>query len=186
MKKDVCPVCGGGTLKKEVIKEKFLYKGASLTIPDYTVYRCDSCGEATVDKDTLKKSGKKLKEFQCKVDGMLSGEEVKKIRQKIGLTQEEMAEILGGGLKSFARYETSIVCQSRAMDNLLRILDAYPNVIQVVLKKKKRGKIEVKGNITAQERKVISLSEYRYANHPEYLYERKELSIREKDLAYGS
>jgi len=73
--------------------------------------------EAIVDPDTLKKTGKMLKDFQRQVDGLLTGQQIKTIRKKMGLTQEQMAEIVGGGLKSFARYESGKICQSKGMDN---------------------------------------------------------------------
>ncbi len=49
--------------KKKVEKELFEYKGKSLTIPDYVVYTCVECGEAIVDQDTLRNSGKILKNY---------------------------------------------------------------------------------------------------------------------------
>ena len=64
--------------------------------------------------------------------GFLTDEEIKEIRKKLGLTQKQMAETLGVGEKNFARYENLSVRQSRAMDNLLRILDAYPEAIKVI------------------------------------------------------
>lgn len=132
MKTNICPVCGKGSLKKEIIEERFTYKGQSMTIPNYIVYRCNLCGEAIVDKQTLKSSGKQLKNFKCKVDGLLTGDQIKDIRRRLGFTQEQMSELLGGGLKSFARYEAGKICQSKAMDNLLRILDKFPQVVQFI------------------------------------------------------
>ena len=64
--------------------------------------------------------------------GFLTDEEIKGIRKKLGLTQRQMAETLGVGEKNFARYENLSVRQSRAMDNLLRILDTYPEAIKVL------------------------------------------------------
>lgn len=128
----VCPVCGKGQLNKEIVEKTFTYKGQSIIIPNYILYRCNVCSEAIVNNQTLKSSGKQLKKFKCKVDGLLSGDEIKGIRRKLGLTQEQMSEILGGGLKGFARYETGQICQSKAMDNLLRILDKFPQLIQFI------------------------------------------------------
>jgi len=128
-----CPICGEGKLVRKITEEVFNYKGKTITIPDYVSYECNECGEAIVDKETLKLSGKKLKEFKRQVEGLLTPNEIKSIRKKFGLSQEKMGEILGGGKKSFARYETGQLCQSRAMDNLLRILDAYPFVLRVLL-----------------------------------------------------
>lgn len=138
MKSRKCPLCGVGTLKRHVGSETFHYKGEALTVPDYVVYTCGECGEALVDKATLRESGRILKDFQRNVDGLLTGDEIKRIRKKLTLTQKEMAELLGGGPKSFAKYESGQVSQSKGMDNLLRILDAYPSTLRVIRKSPKR------------------------------------------------
>ena len=140
MKTQECPICGAGGLKKTVSTERFEYKGKEIFIPDYVAYECAECGEAIVDPETLKTSGKLLKDFQRQVDGLLTGQQIKTIRKKLGLTQQEMAEIIGGGLKSVARYESGQVCQSKGMDNLLRILDAYPEMLNVIRKKEEAPK----------------------------------------------
>jgi HTH-type transcriptional regulator / antitoxin MqsA len=161
VKSNICSICGKGTLKKEVIEEKLTYKGEPITIPDYIVYKCDLCNEAIVDKGTLKTSGKLLKNFKCKVDGLLTGDEIREIRRKLGLTQEEMSEILGGGLKGFARYETGQICQSKAMDNLLRVLDRFPQLVHFIQKKSERFKRLHGACVITQNAKVVSLTDYK-------------------------
>ena len=162
MKGNTCPVCGKGPLKKEVIEEKFAYKGETITIPDYVISKCDLCNETIVDKGTLKSSAKLLKNFKCKVDGLLTGEEIREIRRKLGFTQEQMSEILGGGLKSFARYETGQICQSKAMDNLLRILDRFPQVVHLIQKEIPEQSKGLQGTyVITQNTKVVYLNEYK-------------------------
>lgn len=78
---------------------------------------------------------KERKRAQLSKEGFLTDEDIKRIRKKLGLTQKEMAEKLGVGLKNFARYENLSVRQSRAMDNLLRLLDKYPEGIEVLEEK---------------------------------------------------
>ena len=132
-KKAKCPICGIGIMEKVVLVETLEYKGQHLTIPEYTVYKCPTCEEAIVDKNTLKTTEKTIRDFHRKVDGLLTSGEIKKIRTSLGFTQEAMGGLLGGGEKSFARYETGQVTQSRAMDNLLRILDACPIALDVII-----------------------------------------------------
>ena len=67
MKAQKCPICGAGFLKKEVKTATFTYKGKSKIIPGYITWVCSECGEAIVDNETLKTSGKTLKDFQCEV-----------------------------------------------------------------------------------------------------------------------
>jgi HTH-type transcriptional regulator / antitoxin MqsA len=144
MEAQKCPICGAGKLKKKIGPETFEYKRETLTIPNYVTYACAECGEAIVDSATLKESGKKLKDFQREVDGLLTGQQIKAIRMKLGLTQEQLADIVGGGLKSLARYESGQVCQSKGMDNLLRILDAYPHTLKVIQKSGKKAEYSAK------------------------------------------
>lgn len=134
MKAQKCPICGAGALKKEVKTETFTYKGESKDIPNYITWACSECGEAIVDNKSLKASGKLLKDFQREVDGLLTGTQIKEVRTKLGLTQSQLAYIIGGGLKSVARYESGMVCQSKGMDNLLRILSAYPQTLNIIRK----------------------------------------------------
>jgi len=63
-----CPICKKGNLTEKKIEEVFSYKGYHIAIPDYTIYECDTCGEAIVGRNTLKKSGKILKKFKKQVE----------------------------------------------------------------------------------------------------------------------
>ncbi len=172
MEKQKCPICGND-LQKKIGTERFEYKGKEIFIPDYVAYECSDCGEAIVDPETLKKSGKMLKEFQRQVDGLLTGQQIKTIRKKLGLTQEQMAEIVGGGLKSFARYESGKICQSKGMDNLLRILDAYPEMLNVIRKKEEpvRGVATVTYFAEVKSKKAYQLQDGVFnANLDEVIY----------------
>ena len=50
------------------------------------------------------------------------------------MTQVEFSKLLGVGEKTFARYETGQTVQSIAMNNLLRVIKAYPFVIDAIQK----------------------------------------------------
>jgi len=63
-----CPICGHGNLIKKEIEEIFNYKEYHIAIPNYTIYECDTCSEAIIGKNTLKKSGKILKKFKKQVE----------------------------------------------------------------------------------------------------------------------
>lgn len=178
MKAETCPICGTGTLKKQVKNKKFEYKGETITIPGYITHNCDVCGDAIVDNNTLKKSGRILKDFKRKVDGLLLAEDIRNIRKRLNLTQEEMAEIVGGGLKGFARYETGQVCQSKGMDNLLRILDVYPFTLNVIQKN------QVKKLALHMQKKVITFEDFKAMKR--YKSKTKEYSVKVEGAAYGT
>ena len=134
---DQCPICGCSELKKKIITEIFKYKGNKLEYPNYVIYECSECGEAIVDQKSMKQSGRAIRDFYRKVDGLLTSAEIFRIRKnRLCLTQDEASQLLGGGAKSFARYENSEIIQSKALDNLLRILDRNPNLLSVITGKK--------------------------------------------------
>jgi HTH-type transcriptional regulator/antitoxin MqsA len=133
---DQCQICGGSKLEHKEVTETFEYKGQSFEYPNYVVYACESCGEEIVDSKCLKESGRKIRDFYRKVDGLLTSDEIKRIRKfKLGLTQDEASKLIGGGPKSFCKYENCEVIQSEAVDNLLRVLDLYPHTLEVMKNK---------------------------------------------------
>jgi len=54
--------------------------------------------------------------------GLLSPEEIKALRTRLGITQKELAELLQIGAKSWTRWETGRERPSRSMNILLRAL----------------------------------------------------------------
>lgn len=164
---DKCPICGEGVLKREEITEIFDYKGKKLEIPNYVIFECGTCDESIVDRDTLKTSEKTIRDFQKSVDGLLTSDEIKKIRKAFGFTQEDIGNLLGGGTKAFARYETGKVSQSKAMDNLLRIIDALPDALGVLIEKKDEEK-------TRRTYRLLDLPNYDHKK-PESIYKTKKV-----------
>ena len=131
-----CPVCSKGKLEKKLIDETFEYKGRSLNVPDFIIFKCSYCNEEIVAKESLKRSEKTIRDFHKMVDGLLTSEEMKKGRTALGFTQEAFANVLGVGAKNIARYESGKVTQSKSMDNLIRIIFEYPFTLDVISKEK--------------------------------------------------
>uniref|UniRef100_A0A831UBT3 Type II toxin-antitoxin system MqsA family antitoxin n=1 Tax=Geobacter metallireducens TaxID=28232 RepID=A0A831UBT3_GEOME len=125
---DPCPLCGE-PLQEKAVTETFTYKERTLEYPNYVVHYCAACDDTFVGNRTMKESGRRLRDFYREVDGLLTAGEIRRIRTKLGYTQDDLSDLLGGGAKAFARYENSDVVQSLPMDNLLRILDSHPQAI---------------------------------------------------------
>lgn len=127
-----CPICGSGKLSEKTVSEEFDYKGQTKIVSDYHVYACNKCKEEIVDPKTLRVTEKVLTDFRRGVDGLLTSDEIKAIRKKLGKTQSEMAEWLGVGEKNFTRYENGQVTQSKTMDLLLRIVGKFPTILNSI------------------------------------------------------
>lgn len=55
--------------------------------------------------------------------------EVRRIRERLGLTQAEAGELLGGGVRAFQKYESGTIAPAASVVNLLRLLDADPSAL---------------------------------------------------------
>lgn len=125
----ICPVCESGKL---VSKEKDLelsYKGKSIIAHNSKSYECNLCNESFFSQKDENELEKFLTDSRRKIDGLLTSDEIKRIRLRFAMTQVDFAKALRVGEKNFARYETGKAVQSFAMDDLLRVLDLNPKAI---------------------------------------------------------
>ena len=63
---------------------------------------------------------------------ILSPDKIRAIRERLGLTQVEAGELIGGGQRAFTKYEAGTVKPSAAVVNLLRLLDANPTTVSTL------------------------------------------------------
>ena len=68
----------------------------------------------------------------------ISPEEIRAIRELLGLTQVEAGELLGGGPRAFTKYEAGTVKPAASVVNLLRLLEANPAAIATLGGRKAR------------------------------------------------
>src|SRR5262245_26976993 len=74
----------------------------------------------------------------------LTPQDIRRIRVKIGLSQVEAGELLGGGPRAFTKYENGTIKPTAATANILRLLDANPSTI-ITLSGGKVAPIESEG-----------------------------------------
>lgn len=82
-------------------------------------YECKITNELFEDGELLDKNLDEMREQYRIKNNLLTKKQIKDIRNKYNLTQEDLALILGLGVKTITRYETTAI-QERAYDNLLR------------------------------------------------------------------
>lgn len=131
---NLCPICGEGNLQPKVGKNLVEYKGQSTEITfQYSV--CDACGSEQSDAAQLRANKRAMVAFKKGVDGLLSGAQVRAIRERLRLSQNEAAKVFGGGPVAFSKYESDDVTQSEAMDKLLRVADAEHTAFNFLAKR---------------------------------------------------
>ena len=87
------------------------YKGASLTI-EMPGWYAEGSDEGTHSGEDMKVSDRALNRLKAEIDQLLPPQEIKRIRQKVGLTQEQAGELIGGGPRAFQKYEAGILSRA--------------------------------------------------------------------------
>ncbi|MDQ1263000.1 MAG: HTH-type transcriptional regulator / antitoxin MqsA, partial [Campylobacterota bacterium] len=116
-----CPICNGKIEHTSKIIT-YEYKNHSVQINQLGEY-CSECGESFLSPKDLKSSKKEIADFKREVDHLLKSDDLKRIRKKTNLTQEEAAVLFGGGIRAFHKYETGENIQSKPLDILLKLID---------------------------------------------------------------
>lgn len=125
MDRKICPICGEGTLTLKQGTNEAEYKGVRGSV-SFFYEECDACGSEQADASLTLRNKRLMLAFRKQVDGLLTGDEVRAIRNRLKLKQSEAARVFGGGPTAFSKYESDDVAQSAAMDKLLRLADAQP------------------------------------------------------------
>ncbi len=123
----VCPVTGE-SMVRDTRPFVVSYKGREQTV-SLPGWYCDASGESIHSRDDLKATDRALIALKAEAEGLATPGEVARVRKKLGLSQVKASEVLGGGPRSFQKYESGEVTPSRAMTNLLRVMERHPEEI---------------------------------------------------------
>lgn len=125
-----CPTCGAAELAHDTRPIPYIYKGESITIPAVSGDYCPACGETILDKVESRRTMKLMNEFNKQVNASIVDPAfITSVRKKLALDQREAAEIFGGGVNAFSRYENGKSKPSVALVKLLRLLDRHPDLL---------------------------------------------------------
>jgi len=131
MMSKMCAVCGKGEVSREVRRMTYEYKGVSVEV-DQPGEWCAACGEGFLSPEDMSATRRELHDAIAKGKCMLSSDDIRRIRRKLGLTQKQAATLFGGGPNAFSRYERGETIQPKALDALLRLLDRHPGLLHEV------------------------------------------------------
>ncbi|MEN8219203.1 MAG: type II toxin-antitoxin system MqsA family antitoxin [Pseudomonadota bacterium] len=127
-----CPFCKDGLLERKTIKETYKYKGHTLEVEQPGEW-CNVCEEGILNGADLKATEKLKNDFQSQVDGLLTSEEIRTIRNKLKLTQKQAAELCGGAPNAFSSYERGEAIPMRSTSHLLRLLNNHPLLLNELM-----------------------------------------------------
>jgi len=127
-----CVVCGSldvSTFERERI---LAVGGREIRIPGDVATKCASCGEEFYTGAQAREADRKVVEVRRLREGLLSGENVRKIRQALGMSQSSLEKALGIGAKTIVRWENGTSVQSRLMDSMLRLVAFNPDNLRLL------------------------------------------------------
>ncbi|MNY13811.1 Antitoxin MqsA [compost metagenome] len=126
-----CFSCGApeGMLHFQGRGETLSVKGMERRVDDLSGWECQKCGEVELDRECSEHYSNAGDELVIASRKMI-GNEMKKIRRKLHLSQKEAVLLLsGGGHNAFSRYERGEILPPKALLLLMRLLDRYPYLL---------------------------------------------------------
>lgn len=128
-----CPACGATELVHDMRDMPYTYKGESTVISNVAGEYCQACDEAVLGIEESQRISATMLEFNKKVNAStVAPEFIVSVRKKLALDQREAAEIFGGGVNAFSRYETGKTRPPIALVKLLKVLDRHPELLSEV------------------------------------------------------
>ena len=130
MNNPICPKTGA-PMHRDIRPMTLTYKGESIsfTMPGWY---CDSSDESIHTGQDMKVSDRMLNRLKARAEGLLEPEEVRRIRKKLGISQTEAGQMIGGGPRAFQKYESGDLLPSRAISSALTLLDHDPKGLTVL------------------------------------------------------
>ena len=111
-------------------KTVFDYRGKSFEYEQLGAW-CRQCSEGVLTGDETTATEPLLDAFVTQVHKEET-KELARIRKKLKLTQQQAANLTGGGHNAFSRYERGDARPLPAVMNLFRLLDHHPDLLNEV------------------------------------------------------
>lgn len=128
-----CPDCGAAELIHDVRDLPYTYKGETTTIAAVTGEFCPACAESVLAGAESERVMREMRAFSKQVNAaIIDPGFIADVRKKLALDQREAAELFGGGVNAFSRYETGKTKPSLALVKLLKMLDRHPELLNEV------------------------------------------------------
>jgi putative zinc finger/helix-turn-helix YgiT family protein len=114
-----CPSCGSTDLSEKEIEEAFPFGEEEVIVKAIVpVVTCAACGFSYTDDRAERARHAAI----CAQEQLLSPDQIKSIRKKLGMSRKEFNEAFGIPPASMERWENGRLLQNRSTDTLLRAL----------------------------------------------------------------
>ncbi len=122
-----CPTTGQ-VLRRDTRPFTVRYKGHQMVVPLPGYYPAGD-GESVHVGDDMAAADAALRTLKEQIDGVPSPATIRRIRNKLRLSQRAAGALFRVGARAFDKYERSLVEPSGPTIQLLRLLDRHPELI---------------------------------------------------------
>lgn len=130
---DACFACG--TTMREARGRLSLPINGEKVLAPATYLLCPRCGEIVLRAHEARRLDEDAIAIYRKRHGLLSADEMRAIRDRLGFNQAALARLLGLGANTISRWESGRNVQSVAMDILLRLVRDVPGSVAYLRKR---------------------------------------------------
>jgi HTH-type transcriptional regulator/antitoxin MqsA len=123
----LCPLTGE-ILRRDIRHFRVRYQGREVVV-DLPGYYPGGDGESIHVGEDMAAADDALRLLKEQVDGLPSPATIRRIRQKLRLSQRAAGEVFRVGTRAFDKYERSLVEPSGPTIQLLRLLDNHPELV---------------------------------------------------------
>ena len=128
-----CPVCGAAELTHDTRDLPYTYKGETTVITAVEGEYCPACAESILNVAESHRVMCEMSAFSRQVNAAIVDPVfIESVRKKLELDQKEAAELFGGGVNAFSRYENGRTKPPLALVKLFKILDRHPDLLAEV------------------------------------------------------
>lgn len=128
-----CPVCGAAELVRDTRDLPYIYKGETTVLSAVTGDFCPACAESVLEASESDRVMRDMRAFSKQVNAAIVDPNfIVSVRKKLALDQREAAEIFGGGVNAFSRYENGKTKPPLALVKLFKLLDRHPDLLNEV------------------------------------------------------
>jgi len=128
-----CPCCGAAELIHDTRDMSYVYKGETTTIQAVTGDFCPACAEVVLNREHGDRYSEAVGLFQRQLNAAyVDPSYIAKVRRKLDLDQRQAAELFGGGVNAFSRYENGRTKPPLALVKLFKLLEHHPDLLDEV------------------------------------------------------
>jgi putative zinc finger/helix-turn-helix YgiT family protein len=135
-----CPMCGEPTLVERSGEYRMEpppnIPGGVIVIRDASWLHCTSCKEDILSSEL----DAAINRERYRRMGLLPSNEIRRVREKTGLSAVDMSHLLGVGEKTYTRWENGRSLQTKASDTLIRLIDKNAEMFALVDAEREAGR----------------------------------------------